>query len=63
MVADIIVVALVLAYCVFVLVRRFKASKQTKENPCAGCCGSCSGCSACCSAAPHAKPEKRTNNG
>lgn len=56
MVADIIVVALVLAYCAFVLVRRFKASRQTKENPCAGC-------SACCSAAPHAKPEKRTNNG
>ena len=40
---DIGLLALVLAYAVWVICRQIKK----KKSGCTGCCGSCSGCSGC----------------
>lgn len=45
--ADIIVVALVIGYCAFVIINRHKKNKKAKAS--GGCCGSCCGCSGCSS--------------
>ncbi|WP_290770846.1 FeoB-associated Cys-rich membrane protein [Anaerofustis sp.] len=45
--ADIIVLALVIGYCAFVIINRHKKNKKAKAS--GGCCGSCCGCSGCSS--------------
>ena len=45
--ADIIIVALVIGYCAFVIINRHKKNKKAKAL--GGCCGSCCGCSGCTS--------------
>ncbi len=46
--ADIVIIALVIAYCVFLFVRHM----QKKKNGTGGCSGCCGDCSACCGGVP-----------
>ena len=47
MLANIIIMALILGYCAFLIYRSVKNKKEGKSSGCAGCGGSCSGCSGC----------------
>ncbi len=42
--ADIVIVALIIAYCVFLYVRHRKKKKEGTAGGCSGCCGDCRGC-------------------
>lgn len=44
--ADIIILAVIAAYCAYVVVRRLRKSKE--GGPCCGCGGGCSGCGHSC---------------
>ncbi|HIT41916.1 MAG TPA: FeoB-associated Cys-rich membrane protein [Candidatus Caccovicinus merdipullorum] len=50
MLADIIILAAILLYCGFVIVRRYR----NRNNPGAGCCG-CTGCSGGCAGCASAR--------
>ena len=47
MLANIIIMALILGYCAFLIYRSLKNKKEGKSSGCAGCGGSCSSCSGC----------------
>ena len=47
MLANIIIMALILGYCAFLIYRSLKNKKEGKGSGCAGCGGSCSSCSGC----------------
>ncbi len=41
--ADIVIIALVIAYCIFLYVRH-RRKKKNGETGCSGCCANCGGC-------------------
>ncbi len=44
---DILIIALIIAYCIFLFVRHQKKKKDGTVSPCDGCCAGCSGCAGC----------------
>ncbi len=42
--ADIVIIALIIAYCIFLYVRHCKKKKDGTAGACSGCCTGCSGC-------------------
>ncbi len=46
--ADIVIIALVIAYCIFLYVRH-RRKKKNGETGCSGCCGCCANCGGCAS--------------
>ncbi len=44
--ADIVIIALVIAYCIFLYVRH-RRKKKNGETGCSGCCGCCANCGGC----------------
>ena len=49
MLANIIIMALILGYCAYIIYKNVKNAKEGKHMGCSGCsgnCGSCGGCSA-----------------
>lgn len=63
MLADIIIMAAIIGYCVFLIWRRNKRKKENKGKPgCGGgCSGGCAGCPGCQSVYPDSlyKDEKK----
>ncbi len=58
MIADIVILALVLGYCAFLIYKGYKNKKAGKPVGCAGCsgnCGSCGGCSVHSASTPDKK--------
>ncbi len=54
--ADVVIIALIIAYCVFLYVRHRKKKKDGTAGICSGCCAGCSGCSeGCCGGVPYSK--------
>ena len=42
--ADIIVIALIAGYCLFVIIQHYRKKKKDSKNGCTGVCAGCSGC-------------------
>ncbi|GAB5610585.1 hypothetical protein JCM37173_11110 [Allocoprococcus similis] len=56
MIANIVILALIAGYCIFLIRKGYKNHKEGKPVGCAGCSGNCSSCSGCSSkAAPKKK--------
>lgn len=45
MIADILVLSLIASYCIYLIVRYIKKSKNKDINQCTGICPGCTGCS------------------
>lgn len=43
--ADMIVLALIAGYCLFVIIQHYRKKKKGSKNGCTGACAGCSGCS------------------
>ena len=48
MLANIIIMALILGYCAFIIYKSVKNTKEGKHTGCAGCSGNCGSCGGHC---------------
>ena len=51
MLANIIIMALILGYCAYIISKNVKNAKEGKHMGCSGCSGNCGSCGGCSGAA------------
>ena len=51
MLANIIIMALILGYCAYIIYKNVKNAKEGKHMGCSGCSGNCGSCGGCSGAA------------
>ena len=59
MFANIVIMALVLGYCAFIIYKNIKNSKEGKHMGCGGCSGNCGSCGGGCSGGSFSHKSKK----